>query len=75
MTELDQLEQDDFSWLSQLMAAFSSCSQTETFQVKSSANPLLIQMHDETSTNLPLREWFEGLTNIIDLQRNNRQES
>ncbi len=75
MTELDQLEQDDFSWLSQLMSAFSSCSQVEAYQVKSQASSSLIQMHDKTSNVLPLRDWFEGLTGIIDLQRNNRQES
>jgi hypothetical protein len=75
MTELNQLELDDFSWLSQLMAAFSSCSATENFQLKTANNPSLIQMHETVASSLPLRDWLTALNNIIDLQRNNRQES
>lgn len=75
MTELNQLESDDFSWLSQLMAAFSSCSATENFQLKTANNPSLIQMHETVTSSLPLRDWLTALNNIIDLQRNNRQES
>lgn len=75
MTELNQLEIDDFSWLSQLMAAFSSCSATENFQLKTVNNPALIQLHETTTNSLPLRDWLNALNAIIDLQRNNRQES
>lgn len=75
MTELNQLEMDDFSWLSQLLAAFSSCSQTEAYQMKTANNSSLIQLHETTSVSLPLRDWLTALNGIIDLQRNNRQES
>ena len=75
MTELKQLEDDDFSWLSQLQAAFQNCSDKEQFVAKTQDNPVMIQLQDATQVSLPLRAWFDALSHIIDLQRNNRQES
>ena len=76
MTELQQLESDDFSWLSQLQVAFQQCSQKGVSTViKSQVNPVMIQIQDTTNTGLPLADWYFNLSDIIDLQRNNRQES
>lgn len=76
MTELKQLEEDDFSWLAQMQSAFQQCSQKDIVAIKSPAgNAAMIQMHNQVSVSLPLQEWFEALSAIIDLQRNNRQES
>ena len=75
MTELRQLENDKFSWLSQLLTAFDYCSQKENRPAAPQQNAGMIQIFDQTSQSLPLRDWFQALTDIIDLQRNNRQES
>lgn len=75
MTELNQLEADSFSWLSQMQIAFEGCAQKDSKPVVQQRSPSLIQMQDKTAQSLPLREWFESLSEIIDLQRNNRQES
>jgi hypothetical protein len=75
MTELRQLENDKFSWLSQLLTAFDYCAQKENRPTAPQRNAGMIQIFDQTSQSLPLRDWFQALTNIIDLQRNNRQES
>ena len=76
MTELQRLDSDDFSWLSQLQAAFQQCSQKGVSTVvKPQVNPVMIQIQDTTNTGLPLADWYFNLSDIIDLQRNNRQES
>lgn len=75
MTELRQLENDKFSWLSQLLTAFEYCGQKENRPPAPQKNVGMIQIFDQTSQSLPLRDWFQALTDIIDLQRNNRQES
>ena len=76
MTELHQLELDNFSWLSQMQSAFDQCAQKDAIAVsKAVVNPKMIQLQDTTGSSLPLRIWYQELTNIIDLQRNNRQES
>jgi len=76
MTELQQLESDDFSWLSQLQLAFQQCSQKNSaISAKPQINPVMIQMQDATNMGLPLGSWYFELSGIIDLQRNNRQES
>ena len=76
MTELKQLESDSFSWLSQLQLAFQQCSQKEVVMAPKVVNrPQMIQLNDTTSNELPLRKWYSALTGIIELQRNNRQES
>lgn len=76
MTELKQLEEDDFSWLTQMQSAFQQCSQKDIAAIKKPAgSAAMIQLHNQVSASLPLREWFEALSGIIDLQRNNRQES
>lgn len=76
MTELQQLEADGFSWLSQLQVAFQQCGQKDvSTPIKTQANPVMIQLQDTTNTGLPLRQWYFNLSDIIDMQRNNRQES
>lgn len=76
MTELQQLESDDFSWLSQLQSAFDQCGQKDSVTTpKAASSPQMIQLQDTTESTLPLRTWYQELTDIIDLQRNNRQES
>lgn len=75
MTELKKLEQDDFSWLSQLRQAFESCSGKGSVAIKVPSNASMIQIQDTTTTSLPLQEWFRALSEIIDLQRNNSVES
>jgi hypothetical protein len=76
MTELSQLEFDNFSWLSQLQSAFQQCSQKEVvIAVRAQTSPQMIQLNDTTAHTLPLQEWYDALTSMIELQRNNRQES
>lgn len=71
MTELRQLEQDEFSWLSQLFQAFEACSQAKKSQaVMAGAIPLMNQ-----GSGVNVRDWHQRLNDIIDLQRLNRQES
>ena len=76
MTELKQLEADDFSWLSKLQFAFQQCSEKDILAgAKSQINPQMISLQDTTGNTLPLRDWYQALTAIIELQRDNRQES
>lgn len=75
MTELKQLEADDFSWLSQMQSAFQHCSSKDPVTTKPQSNPVMIQMQDKTASSLPLRDWYQALSEIIELQRGNRQES
>jgi hypothetical protein len=75
MTELKQLEEDGFSWLSQLQSAFKNCSAKEPAAIKPEINPVMIKMQDTLAVSMPLRVWYDSLSELIDLQRNNRQES
>lgn len=75
MKELKKIEDDDFSWLSQLLAAFQQCGDKNPVAVKAATSPSMIQIQDTTSASLPLRDWYDHLIDLIDLQRNNRQES
>lgn len=75
MSELKKLEKDDYSWLSQLLFAFNNCNEKGVSLRKAPADLSMIQMHDTTSVSLPLDEWLGSLTDLIDMQRNNSQES
>lgn len=75
MTELKKLEKDDYSWLSQLLFAFNNCNEKGASSKKAPANLSMIQMHDTTAVSLPLDQWLGSLTELIDTQRNNSQES
>jgi hypothetical protein len=75
MTELRQLELDDFSWLRQLQSAFEYCGQKDNRPVPQQQNASMIKLHDQTAQTLPLRDWYESMSSMIDMQRNNRQES
>lgn len=75
MLEFKKLEEDSFSWLSQLLYAFQSCGEKDALTSKAAGTQSMIQIQDTTSAALPLREWLKQLNDIIDLQRNNSQES
>lgn len=75
MTELKKLEKDDYSWLSQLLFAFNNCNEKGVSLRKAPADLSIIKMHDTTAISLPLSEWLGSLTDLIDMQRNNSQES
>jgi hypothetical protein len=71
MTELAQLEQDDYSWLCQLLKAFESCGHIKKSQaIVAGTIPVATQ-----GSGHNVREWYQQLSDIIDLQRMNRQES
>ena len=75
MTELRQLELDDFSWLRQLQSAFEYCGRKDNRPMPQPQNASMIKLHDQTAQSLPLRDWYQALSDMIDRQRNNRQES
>ena len=71
MTELLQLEMDEFSWLRQLLNGFDACGHIKKSQAAmSGVIPLTTQ-----GSGHNVREWYQQLSDIIDLQRMNRQES
>jgi hypothetical protein len=74
MTELRQLEIDDFSWLRQLQSAFEYCSKKDNMPVPQPQTLSMIKLHDQTAQSLPLRDWYQSMYGMIDMQRNNRQE-
>lgn len=74
MIELRKLELDTHSWLSQMLLAFEFCGQKENKPEPRRESASMIQLYDQTSAALPLRDWYQSLSDIIDLQRNNRQE-
>jgi hypothetical protein len=74
MTELRQLELDDFSWLRQLLSAFEHCSKKDNRPVPQLQTLSMIKLHDQTAQSLPLRDWYQSMHDIIDMQRNNCQE-
>ncbi|MFT6113761.1 MAG: hypothetical protein ACI9MS_003771 [Glaciecola sp.] len=74
MTELRQLELDDFSWLRQLQSAFEYCSKKDNRPVPQPQTLSMIKLHDQTAQSLPLRDWYQSMYDMIDMQRNNRQE-
>ena len=71
MKELVALSGDNFSWLNQLLSALNTCAQPQSI-----ATPQVqrIGLLEEVSS-AGLRGWYEALSEIIDLQRGNRQES
>ena len=75
MREFKQLEADPFSWLSQLLKAVDAISQAAAFesQVPRASQPGVISLMD-TSEPEPV-VWLGALSQLIDLQRENRQES
>ena len=76
MKELALLQQDSFSWLSQLFNAIESCGQLDKSARLTPASESMqrIDLVSE-SVNHGVRVWYDSLSGLIDLQRANRQES
>jgi hypothetical protein len=75
MTELRQLELDDFSWLRQMQSAFEDCGQKDNRPVPQPQNASMIRLYDQTPQSVPLRDWYQTMSDTIDRLRNNLQES
>ena len=77
MKELQHLESDTFSWLSNLSSALTSVQQPNKSSVMRPAAAGAVQIistvDDTPSHNLWV--WYQALSDLIDLQRENRQES
>lgn len=72
MRELDQLENDPYSWLSSLLSRFEDCGQPGKASHTNQAG--MIQLVQQTPAT-DLQTLYQALSDLIDLQRNNRQES
>ena len=76
MTELRVLFDDSYSWLTAMLRAISDQAQPgssspSVMPVKPSGN--LIAASSEPTSNA--RQWWQSLSDLIDSQRENRQES
>jgi len=76
MRELQQLADDAFSWLSQMLKAVGALKRPDTPQVVSAAadTPQTISLTAEI-TESQVGRWWSALNSVIDAQRENRQES
>jgi len=74
MRELQQLENDSFSWLYQFLRAVEAVGRVENIVVPvTTVQPGMIAVQDESAPDLS--HWHQSLVQLIDLQRENRQES
>ncbi|WP_420591547.1 DUF6586 family protein [Bacterioplanoides sp.] len=74
MRELEHLENDSFSWLRQFLNAVAAVAQPDNISVPvTPVQPGMISLVDNSTPDIAL--WHERLTQLIDLQRENRQES
>lgn len=74
MRELEHLENDSFSWLRQFLNAVAAVAQSDNISVPvTPVQPGMISLVDNSTPDIAL--WHERLTQLIDLQRENRQES
>lgn len=74
MRELEHLENDSFSWLRQFLNAVAAVAQPDNISVPvTPVQPGMISLVDNSTPDIAL--WYERLTQLIDLQRENRQES
>lgn len=76
MTELRVLTEDSYSWLTAMLRAISDQAQPSSgkslvMPVQPSGN--LIAASSEPASNA--RQWWQSLSDLIDSQRENRQES
>ncbi|KZZ43332.1 MAG: hypothetical protein MK185_07575 [Saccharospirillaceae bacterium] len=73
MLELEHLEKDSFSWLRQFLNAVDAVAQPNNISVPvTPVQPGMISLVDNSTPDISL--WYERLTQLIDLQRENRQE-
>ncbi|WP_419811219.1 DUF6586 family protein [Bacterioplanoides sp.] len=75
MREFEQLENDSFSWLSAMLTACVAAGNADALdsQVPRTVQPGMINLLD---TSEPQTAYWHGqLSQLIDLQRENRQES
>lgn len=80
MRELAQLLDDSFSWLSQMLNAAKAAHWPQPLVVKKhsiepdvSGDLALIALSEEAS--LPIEQWWQQLSQLIDGQRSHRHES
>ncbi|MAD46871.1 MAG: hypothetical protein CMI02_11110 [Oceanospirillaceae bacterium] len=74
MRELTQLADDPFSWLSQMLKAVAALRQPSAVRPAQSSDAQSIALTAE-STESPVVRWWAAMTALIDVQRENRQES
>lgn len=72
MRELQQLEADGFSWLSQMLKAASDINNPEAWL---QPQPAVSQIALKQETEALEINWLQQLTALIERQRENRQES
>ena len=75
MKELECLENDSFSWLKAMLRAAEAVGQADSknHSQPQALRPGMIQLHQEDQPDISA--WLSQLTQLIDLQRENRQES
>lgn len=73
MRELEQLENDSFSWLRQFLNAVAAVGQKENVSVPvTPVQPGMITLLEEHQPDV--QAWHSQLSQLIDLQRENLQE-
>ncbi|GGY43477.1 hypothetical protein GCM10011297_15370 [Bacterioplanes sanyensis] len=77
MQELAKLEQDSFSWLAALLtAADDSLRSREPAQVQPAGVQIIaLQPTSSTQADSQVWQWYQQLAELIERQRENRQES
>jgi len=74
MRELQHLEQDSFSWLSAFLKEVVATGQVDNAVTPvTPVQPGMISLVEEAGSDVEL--WLTQMTQLIDLQRENRQES
>lgn len=74
MRELEHLETNNFSWLHQFLNAVDAIARPDNTVVPvTPVQPGMISLVDESEPDIAA--WLQQLTQLIDLQRENRQES
>lgn len=77
MRELQQMEEDSFSWLAAMLNAVDGLTSADAAGGRSAqavdASSSMISLLDQSEADVLL--WHSQLSQLIDLQRENRQES
>lgn len=78
MRELQHLEEDSFSWLAAMLSAVSALSSADragrqSAQAVELSSSSMINLIDQSDADVTV--WHGRLSQLIDLQRENRQES
>ncbi|MCA6063144.1 DUF6586 family protein [Thalassolituus marinus] len=75
MRELAQLAENSFSWLAQMLNGIAALSRPDTVRQQAASNGIGLISLTDTSDSTQVDDWFRSLQGLIDLQRENRQES